>query len=989
MRFFRIPAFTGIETHRDDMDRGSLRTVEGCVPHGPGGLRSGPVWSKIGDVDQFSTGSENHASAADDGQGNSLLFVSRESEVHDLLVMSTENTALVSLGSSYSVINESVYDQADAALTPVGNRLYALGDGSEEAVTLGKGPPDIDHTVFPDQTLYSQEWSRFPNCQFYVSGPKKTIFAAGNPADPLVVYISEPAGATQPVRDNPYSTYETGHYEGMLSEVRILGSNASKITALSTRGDKVVVHTDKGCHILYAPSPDQASTGYRTEQVAATNTSAAVNTQTVAGDGGTQPFWLGHDGQIYKDEAAVRGAEDFKSYADPQQASWKAKGKWEKEHPTNLENSFATYDPQSGMYWVFVESSESALNVRAPITGPTALSASQLTHSDPPVSGPTAFTATQISGPVNGPTGLALVTAPAHGPTGLSEVLAPLNGPTGLSAVNVSNTDICVSNAPQSGTWTLTGTHNGKDYWYTSLSGGRYIWWDSSNSYWAYSSSLGGASGDNDNGGANPWSGTWQIITVTEGTCPPDNGPTDLSAVQQVGDPPDNGPVNLSLWIPQEPYHGPENMVALQDSTTVSPPSSGPTDLLLDPGIPNPAVLSDMFYGAGIAIGDYTESLVVLGEWGRPFVRGQWDSILGTVGVDGNGNPTNTDGFYELPSLQPKVAVSMDEVTLLMLGSQGELHGVGDFRSGLDGKNGPIVHYTQGPRTIPYQKYFDWDTSSGWVEKTDNPKVESFSTAFGGFAYATRANEGGKLYTAGWNHPMWWGYPRELHCHGQTFERSWTNPVHKVAGAHKSWFFIDDEGYLLSYGWNDQGQLGRDPTDMVNWPQQPYDYTPAKTPIYDVINVWACAGSTIVQKSDSSIWGFGALFGGHEPVYITDSVDTVAMGGGATMNGTGNNANVLIRKINSSLWAFGYNVYGCLGRGHSSRIPYDAIEEVSSFGCLSIAAGHHATAYTVWKEARTFTVKMAGLSGSHGMFGPNVAQGAINMTHIDTGDITD
>lgn len=468
MRFFRIPAFTGIETHRDDMDRGSLRTVEGCVPHGPGGLRSGPVWSKIGSVDQLSTGPENHASAADDGRGNSLLFVSRESEVHDLLVMSTENTALVSLGASYSVIDQSVYDQEDATLTPVGNRLYALGDGSEEAVTVGKGPPDIEHIVFPDETLYNQEWSRFPNCQFYVSGPKKTIFAAGNPGDPLVVYISEPAGMSQPIRDNPYSTHETSNFAGMLSEVRILGSNASKITALSTRGDKVVVHTDKGCHILYAPSSDQASTGYRTEQVAATNTSAAVNSQTVSGDGGTQPFWLGHDGQIYKDEAAVRGAEDFKAYADPQQASWKAKGKWEKEHPSNLANSFATYDAQSGMYWVFIESSDSPLNTRKPSDGPTFLSASiplpgtgpeDLTLNTSPASGPSyldlvqpppstgpedlALQTTPVSGPTSldlvqpppstGPKNLALQTAPATGPTSLDLQTAPANGPTGLS----------------------------------------------------------------------------------------------------------------------------------------------------------------------------------------------------------------------------------------------------------------------------------------------------------------------------------------------------------------------------------------------------------------------------------------------------------------------------------------------------------------------------------------------------------------------------
>ena len=359
MRFFRIPAFTGIETHRDDADRGSLRIVEGCVPHGPGGLRSGPVWEKVGDVDLFSdsNNSQSHMTASDDGKGNSLVYVSRAGDVHDMAVFSTENTELGTLGATYAAAAPTPYNE-EAAITPIGNRLYAMGDGTVEAAYVGKGPPIATASVFPDEVLYDQEWSRFPSCKFYVQGPKKTIFASGNPAKPLTVYISEPAGLTNPYRDSPHSTELTNHNPGVLSTVDILSSNASKITALSTRGDQVVVHTDKGCHLLYSPQSDQAGTGYRTEQVPATNFSGAVNVQVVAGESGTQPFWLGHDGQIYKDEAASRGAEDFKSYSDPKQASWKAKGQWEKELPVDLSSSFATYDPLSGMYWIYVESDE-------------------------------------------------------------------------------------------------------------------------------------------------------------------------------------------------------------------------------------------------------------------------------------------------------------------------------------------------------------------------------------------------------------------------------------------------------------------------------------------------------------------------------------------------------------------------------------------------------------------------------------------------------
>ena len=445
MRFFRIPSFTGIETHRDDADRGSLRTVEGCIPHGPGGLRSGPVWDKIGEVTQVSNDQFNQAAGADDDVGNSALFVSRNGEVHDMMIWSKENTALVSIGANYPILSPgSPYWQADANITPIGNRLYAVGDGSVEASYVGDGPPDMSHSVFPDETIYSQEWARFTKCQFYVQGPRKTIYASGNPSDPLVVYVSEPAGMTQPVRDNPYSTPHANETPGIMSQVRILSSNATKITALSTRGDKVLVHTDKGCHLLLAPSPEQASTGYRTEQVASTNTSAAVNNQVVAGDGGTQPFWLGFDGAIYKDSAAARGAEDFKSYSDPQQASWKSKGRWEQDHPNNLENSFATYDPQSGMYWVFIESEESPLNViPEPSTGPTGLSLiaspadgpSGLSAVTIPANGPTGLSAIQPP-PASGPTDLSLLTAPASGPTGLGAVQPiPSSGPTSLSAV--------------------------------------------------------------------------------------------------------------------------------------------------------------------------------------------------------------------------------------------------------------------------------------------------------------------------------------------------------------------------------------------------------------------------------------------------------------------------------------------------------------------------------------------------------------------------
>lgn len=277
-------------------------------------------------------------------------------------MFSEENTTFDTLSSTYDVAApvEGMFSRDEATISSIGNRLYAIGDGSQEAMYIGKGPVGSGAEVYPDETLYTQEWSRFPKCQYYARGPKATIFAAGNPDKPLTVYISEPAGLTSSFKDSPYSTEDVSdlYNSGRLSTVDILGSDASKITALSTRGDQVVVHTDKGAFLLYAPAPDQASTGYRVEQAAATNFSSAASHKVVSGEGGTQTFWVGHDGQVYKDEAASRGSAELKSNSDQDQANWKSKGIWEHELPTDLSDSFSVFSGQTGDYLFFVESNE-------------------------------------------------------------------------------------------------------------------------------------------------------------------------------------------------------------------------------------------------------------------------------------------------------------------------------------------------------------------------------------------------------------------------------------------------------------------------------------------------------------------------------------------------------------------------------------------------------------------------------------------------------
>ncbi len=358
MRHFRIYSFSGIEAHRDDADRGSLRIAEGCVPAGAGGLRSAPVFTEVGIVGNVSPDTDNHLTGNDDAENNTLIFSSRNGEVHDARLFKQANTELGPFGTSYDVsvpvAGGQLYPDRPASMSAIGNNEVCWGDGSAEAITVGISP----RTVAPNEILYHLEYARFPKCRFFVIGPRKTIYAAGNPDEPLTVYISEPADMQATHRDSMYT-------DEQLSQVKILMTDGHAITALSGGRDHVVVHTDGGAHLLKAPAPGQASTGYRVEQAPLSAASAAVNHNVVAGENGTYPFWLGFDGQIYKDESGTRGPDNKDSYADPDQVSWMAKGRWDKELPIDLSKCFATYNPELGIYWVFAENTDYANWVNA------------------------------------------------------------------------------------------------------------------------------------------------------------------------------------------------------------------------------------------------------------------------------------------------------------------------------------------------------------------------------------------------------------------------------------------------------------------------------------------------------------------------------------------------------------------------------------------------------------------------------------------------
>ena len=356
MRYFRIPVFTGIEGHRNKPDRGTMRVVEGCLPYPAGALRSGPVWTELGKLTVAEPTEKHKFWQVTDNLGNKLLIIvhkasNRASNIHMFPATASTPAIGTSVASSTDVtpsnVAESSYATTRVTSSNLGSRWVAVGNASFNADLLGFGGTSVSTT---SSDIYDLANTEFPKCTMFVRGPSKTLFGAGDPDNPVSVYVSEPAGLTASTKSALYSG-------GALSRVDLLLTDATEITALSVLGPYVVVHTDAGVTLLYGSKPDQAETGFRVEQVSSPISSAAIN-QKVVGGQQNQPYFLARDGQIYKDESTTAGPDGKPLYSDPRQVSWKAKGLWSDESASDISTSFATYDPGIGMYFVHLPTKE-------------------------------------------------------------------------------------------------------------------------------------------------------------------------------------------------------------------------------------------------------------------------------------------------------------------------------------------------------------------------------------------------------------------------------------------------------------------------------------------------------------------------------------------------------------------------------------------------------------------------------------------------------
>ena len=350
MRYFRVKAFTGIQNQAEesDQDRGSLTICENADPYPKGCLRAAPLWTRVYENYSFSSGYS--ACALQDANDHRVVVTKDGSSVTGLGWY--PNNATVNKLPSGSTLTETATSSAMSGkifINRVGSEFF-LGNGAQDNLRWGSDTSFAFQPLAATSSYYAQAHEVFPACTSFVVGPDKAVYAGGNESNPLRVYVSEPATIANPDADDAVQ----GVFSGILSSVDIIMSEATRITSLSSFRNYVVVHTDAGVALLYRTDKTQAGTGFRVRQTASPTVSGALNPNCTSASMGVRPFYLGTDGQIYKDEAARASQDHVTEGRVKEILSWKSVSGWDRYVDKDLTDSFTAYEPSSEFFAAFV-----------------------------------------------------------------------------------------------------------------------------------------------------------------------------------------------------------------------------------------------------------------------------------------------------------------------------------------------------------------------------------------------------------------------------------------------------------------------------------------------------------------------------------------------------------------------------------------------------------------------------------------------------------
>lgn len=370
MLYHSIKSFRGVETKEEssDQDRTVARDCTGLIPVPQGALSNGPKWSLLWGINDLPARMATLLAAANQTKAHIVrlargshvmlicwsipqsralgLFNVGSEEVADFA--STSGITLTCLPAPAFTVS-SPYTNKDSLASWFISRIGAswiLGNGIDQNLIYQDGVLSVFGPGTAPEDINDRFRVRIPPCTSFRLNERRNLFAAGNAAQPMRVWIT----------DTPSEIYQfpTGVNSLDRSFIDIhSASGATRITALSLFDSYVTVHTDSSPVNIYGVN--NTSDGWACQQAASGASSSAINPSCVGDPIGDASFFLGADLEIYTDQAVRRSQWEKNGARDQEIVTAQAAQVWNRDmSKADMSWGFhVLYDANTRLFWVF------------------------------------------------------------------------------------------------------------------------------------------------------------------------------------------------------------------------------------------------------------------------------------------------------------------------------------------------------------------------------------------------------------------------------------------------------------------------------------------------------------------------------------------------------------------------------------------------------------------------------------------------------------
>jgi hypothetical protein len=229
---------------------------------------------------------------------------------------------------------------------------WILGNGIDDNILVNSGVLKIFGPQELPKDINDRSRFRIPPCTSFRLNDRRNLFAAGNAAQPMRVWVT--ASPTEPY---PFIT-GLQSLERDFIDVHPHGGS-TRITALSLFTSYITVHTDAAPINLYGV--DNTSDGWKCQQSGSSANASAISPACVGDVMGDASFYLGTDLEVYTDQAVRSGPWEKRTARDQDIVTAQAAEVWNRDmlpQDGSLDCRYSViYDVDTRLFWIFAPTS--------------------------------------------------------------------------------------------------------------------------------------------------------------------------------------------------------------------------------------------------------------------------------------------------------------------------------------------------------------------------------------------------------------------------------------------------------------------------------------------------------------------------------------------------------------------------------------------------------------------------------------------------------